>query len=282
MLRSCAIFTALVAAASAIGQQSIPAGDPRTWVGIAVQNQIGIIQHEGTQPLRFRVHKHDAKGDTTRETIETPQGSVARLVERDGAPLTAAEDAAERQRLQEVLADPQEFLRHQKHDQATHDYVIQLVKLMPRAMIYTYAPGQPQPANTEAAQIVIDFHPDPDFHPPTMVANFLTGIEGRVWIDAATKRLTRAEARIIRPVNFAFGIVARIYPGGTVEFEQADAGAGHWIYSHVTEHLTVREMMIKTVPENAEFSSSNFRLLPAPIDWQSAIRLLLAMPVPTR
>lgn len=263
-------------------QGPIPAGEPRAWAEAAAQNEIVIIQHEGTQPLRYRVRKHNDKGDTTRETIETPQGSVARLIERNGAPLAADEDAAERQRLEDVLAEPDEFLRHHKHDQSTHDYAIQLVKLMPTAMIFSYAPGQPQPANAEAKQVVLDFHPDPNFHPPTMVSNLLTGLEGRLWIDATTKHVTRAEGHILHPVNFAFGIVARIYPGGSIEFEQADAGAGHWVYSHVTERLTVREMMVKTVPENAEFNASDFRLLPAPVDWQQAIHLLLAMPVPTR
>ncbi len=276
------VLTASALNCGATAQEPTPTGDPRVWAEAAAQNEIGIIQHEGTQPLRYRVRKHNDKGDTTRDTIETPQGSVARLIARDGRPLTPDEDAAERQRLEEVLAAPEEFLRHHKHDQATHDYAIQLVKLMPTAMIYTYAPGQPQPANTEGRQIVLDFHPDPNFHPPTMVSNLLTGLEGRLWIDATTRRVTRAEGHVLHPVNFAFGIVARIYPGGTIEFEQADAGADHWVYSHVTEHLTVREMMVKTVPENAEFNASDFRVLPNPIDWQQAIHLLLAMPVPTR
>jgi hypothetical protein len=281
------ILAATAIDATSIAQETVPAGEPRTLAEAAAQNEIGIIEHEGTQPLRYRVRKRNAKGDTTRETIETPQGAVARLIERDGAPLTAKEDAAERQRLQEVLAAPEEFVRHHTHDQATHDSVIQLVKLMPAAMLFSYAPGQPQPAKgsggqSTARQVVLDFHPDPNFHPPTMISNFLTGIEGRIWIDPTSRRVTRAEARIIRPVNFAFGIVARIYPGGTVEFEQADAGAGHWVYSHLNQHLTIREMMLKTVPEDAEFTSSDLRLLPQPIDWQQAIRLLLAMPVPTR
>jgi hypothetical protein len=268
--------------ANSTAQGPAPVGEPRAWAEAAAQYQVGIIQREGTQPLRYRVRKRNDRGDTTRETMETPQGSVARLIERDGRPLAADEDAAERQRLEDTLAAPEEFLRHHKHDQSMHDYAIQLVKLMPSAMLYSYTPGQPQPANAEGRQVVLDFRPDPNFHPPTMVSNLLTGLEGRLWIDATSHHITRAEGRVIHPVNFAFGIVARIYPGGTVEFEQTDAGAGHWVYSHVTEHLTVREMMIKTVPEDAEFDASDLRLLPAPVDWQQAIRLLLAMPVATR
>lgn len=263
-------------------QELTPVAETKTWAEAAARNEVSIVQREGLQPIRYRVHKRNDKGDTTREIIETPQGAVARLVERDGRPLTSAEDTAERKRLEDTLAAPEDYLRHHRRDQSMQEYVVQLLKLMPTAMIFTDAPGQPQPANALGRQVVLDFRPDPAFHPPTMVANLLTGIEGRIWIDAATHCVTRAEGRVIHPVNFAFGIVARIYPGGNVELEQTDAGGGHWVYSHVTEHLTVREMIFKTAPEDAEMSSSDLRLLPNVVDWQQAIRMLLAMSITTR
>jgi hypothetical protein len=259
-----------------------PDGLPRTWADAAARNEINIIRSEGTFPVRFRERKIDAKGDTTREIIETQQGSVARLVERNGQPLTPEEDAAERERLNDELASPDDFIRHHKRDAGTLETTLQLVKLLPQAMIFTYAPGQPQPKGETSPQIVLDFHPDPSFKPPTMVSEILTGLEGRVWIDAQSHVMTRIEGRILHPVNFGFGILARIYPGGTIEFEQVRAGGDRWVYRHVTEHLTVRAMLVKTVPQNAELTSWDFRLLPALMPYQDAIHTLLAMPVPLR
>jgi len=259
-----------------------PEGTPNSWAEAATFNEVKVISREGQIPLRFRQHKVDAKGDTTREVIESKDGNVARLVERNGQPLTAAEDADERDRLMEDIASPEDFMKHEKRDNATRDDVLQLVRLMPRAMIYSYTPGQPQTGAKEGQEVVLDFHPDPAFRPPTMYAEMLTGLEGRVWIDAQSKCITRIEAHVLRPVNFGFGVLAKIFPGGTVELEQTRATGDRWAYSHVDEHLTARVLLVKTVPENSTITSSDFRPMSSLLPYQDAIRLLLAMPVALR
>lgn len=270
-----------------LGQQAMVSDSsqerpPVSWAQAAARNQAAIVQDHATASLRLRQRKVDAKGDTTREIIESKQGGVARLVERDGKPITAAEDAAERNRLQAALASPDEFLRHHRRDKESRQYALDLIQQMPAAMIYSYAPDQPQPSGATSRQIVLDFHPDPKYHPPAMVDDLLTGLAGRLWIDAASERLTRAECRVVRPVNIGWGMVGRIYPGGTLEFGQTDAGGGRWVYSHLEEHVTVRELMVKTVPFNVVMSSSDFSVLPSLLSYQDAIRVLLAEKIPLR
>ena len=262
--------------------QAVPAGEPSAWAGAAARNEIAILRQEGTFSVRYRERKTDAKGDTTREIVESRQGGVARLVERNGQPITAAEDTAERQRLQDALEHPEEFARHHRRDASMRNDVIQVIQQMPSALLYVYTPGQPQLPGLDARQVVLDYRPDPNFHPPTMMAELLTGLEGRVWIDEATQHITRIEGRVLRPVNFGYGIVARIYPGGTLEFEQTRAPGDHWLYSHVDEHLTVRALMVKTVPQNVQMTTSKIEILPTLLGYQDAIRQLLAMPVATR
>lgn len=280
-LAGCLLVSNLGRAQQAVISDSLVERSPNSWVQEAAQNETAIIQ-QGATSLRYRERKVDTKGDTTREMIESRQGGVARLIERNGGPITAEEDVAERARLQAALASPEEFLRHHKHDNETRQYSLELVQLMPTAMIYSYTPGQPQPSGAQSRQIVLDFRSDPKFHPPTMLADLLTGLAGRLWIDAARQRLTRGEAHVVRPVNFGWGVVGRIFPGGTIEFEQADAGDGRWVYSHLNERLTVRELMVKTVPVNMEMSSSGFQVLPNLVSYQDAIRMLLAEKIPLR
>lgn len=263
---------------AAIAQQPLPAGTPRSWAEAAAQNELSVISENTSLPLRYRVRKVDAKGDTTREVIETREGAVARLVERNGQPLTAAEDAAERQRLQDELASPSEFLKHRKRDNITRRDSIELVRLLPQSMINTYTPGQPQPPGATSPQVVLDFRPDPEFRPPTMLADVLTGFAGRVWIDSRSRRMTRIEAHVLHPVNFGWGIVGKIYPGGTIELEQANPSGDRWIYSHVDAHLTVR-VVVRTVPMNDRMTATDFRPLPTPVSFEQGIRMLLSMPV---
>jgi hypothetical protein len=280
LMSGLAISSDAVMAQQAASEQ--PNGTPESWANAATLNELRVINGEGQGPLRYRQRKVDAKGDTTREVIESKDGNVARLVERNGRPLTADEDAAEKNRLMEDIASPEDFLRHHRREDANRDEVMQTVRLMPKAMFYSYAPGQPQKGGNEGRQIVLDFHPDPAFRPPTMYAEMLTGLEGRVWIDARSKCITRIEAHVLRPVNFGFGIVAKIFPGGTVELEQTRAVGERWIYSHLEEHLTARVLMVKTVPENASATAWDFRPLASPLAYQDAIRVLLAMPVAVR
>ena len=56
-------------------------------------------------------------------------------------------------------------------------------------------------------------------------------------------------------INFGWGMVAHIYPGGKLVLEQTDAGGGRWIFTHFTEQLTVRALMVKTHECNDERGS---------------------------
>jgi hypothetical protein len=255
----------------------------RAWAETAAANQGRIINDDGTVLLRYRVRKVDAKGDVTREVIESREGSVARLIARDGQAITAAEDAAERDRLNGILHDPEDFFKHVKRDQAARGYATQLLRSMAQSMIWSYAPGQPQASPFPATQVVLDFVPDPKFKPPTLVTEALTGIAGRVWVDRNTRCVTRIEGQILHPIDFGWGgLLARIKQGGRIEFEQKQAHESRWLYSHLDEHISIREVLVRTVEENTRMQSFDVHVLPTPISYREAIQALLALPVPTR
>ena len=280
--RATVIAAFLFLATASLPQSAPPAPSPQPWVERAATAEQAIIRDDGSFPLQYRSRKVNDKGDTTRVVIESRDGSVARLIERNGQPLTPEEDRNERERLQAALSSPEEFARHHKRDAASRGYASDLVGQLPKAMLFTFTPGQPQPTGASGPQVVIDFKPDPAFRPPTMISEMLTGVAGRMWIDRETGHLTRAEARVLHPVNFGWGMLARIHEGGTIEFEQSNVGSGRWAYSHAEEHLVIREMLLKTAAENDRMTSYDFHLLPAPVSYQEAIHSLLAIPVATR
>ena len=277
-------LTALIAASAQAPAQAadLNASTPRSWAEAAAANELRIIADNGNFPLRYRIRKIDEKNDTTRDVIESRQGTVARLVQRNGQPLTAEEDAAERARLNGLLASPKDFIKHHKRDEAARGYSLELVRELPRAMVFSYALEQPQRPGFADPQVVIDFTPDPHYKPPSMIDQVLTGLQGRAWIDRKSLRVLRIEGRVLRPVDFGWGMVARVYPGGTIELEQINAGGDRWAFSHLRENLTVREMMVKTVQQHAAMDAADFQVLPAPIDFQDAIRVLLATPLTLR
>jgi len=260
-------------------QAALLAVPPRSWVVDTVARELDALHHKGSY-IRYRMHLVDDKGDRVRDIIESRDGTVARLILRDGKPLTDEQDKAERQRLNDMLANPSAFAKHVKSDDSGKKIADSLMRLMPDAMIYTYVPGQPQTGkNPGMTEIVLDYEPNPKFHPPTTTAEALTGLRGRAWIDSKTKQLLRMEGNIFQGINFGWGMLAHIYPGGTLTIEQVEAGNGRWIFSKFVERITVRALMVKTLNIKTDVDASAFQPVPE-MSYQDAIHILLNTPLP--
>jgi hypothetical protein len=258
------------------GLLAIPA---KNWVIDAAAKEIEIIVHPGSY-LRYHERLIDAKGDELRDVIETKDGTVARLIMRDNRPLTAEEDQNERDRLNNLLGHPGDFSKHVKTQAAGKKIAIDLIKLMPDAMIYTYASGQPQTPKSPDPQVVIDFTPNPKFNPPSLYSEGLLGLRGRMWIDAKTGEIVRIEGDIFQSINWGWGMLAHIYPGGKVDLEQTDASGPRWNMTQFHEQVTVKALMVKTLKVNAEGEVSCFQALPGPMSYTDAIHQLLSTPLP--
>lgn len=285
------VFAVVIAVAcrmpcAAASQNTLPAsslGPPaRTWAVDCANNEILVIQHPGSY-LRYRLHVVDEKGDQVRDQIETSEGSVARLVLRDGRPLTPEQDSAERDRLNGQLTSPSMFARHIRREQDNKKMGVEMLKLMPDAMLWSYAAGQPQlpkEVDRDPALVVLDFKPNPAWSPPNMESEPLTGLEGRIWIDRRTRRLVHLEGNLSRAVNIGWGMVAHIYPGGTVTLHQRNVGGERWIVEHIVEQLTLRALMVKNVKQRLVFDTADFQPV-ASMSYQQAIKMLLDTQLPS-
>jgi hypothetical protein len=254
---------------------------PRSWAADAARNELVALHHKDSY-LRYRMETVNEKGEQVRDVIESKDGTVARLIMKDGKPLTTEEDEWERRRLTDMIASPAAYAKHVNRGESEKSMADKLVPLMPDAMINTYTPGQPQSGrNGGALEIVLDYKPNPKFVPPNTQAEALTGLEGRVWIDAKTHYLVRMEGTIARGVNFGWGMLAHIYPGGKLEMDQTNVGGDRWIFTDFSMQLTVRALMVKKLNIHSTAKASGFQVL-GPMSYQDAIHLLLATPLPNR
>ncbi len=252
-----------------------PQRSPHDWAVLASNNEIGVLTHAGSY-LRYRTHVVNQRGDRIRDVIESKDGTVARTLLEGGKPLTAEASELERKRLQDLSASAAEFAKHVKDDVSGKKFAADLIRLMPDAMTYTPAPGMADAHSPSGAQlIVLDFEPNPKWNPPSTTAEALTGLKGRVWIDASSGFVTRLDGEIFRSVNIGWGMLAHVYPGGKLSFEQVNVGGNRWIYSHFADQARVRALMLKTIDVSTEVSASDFQHLPGPLTFQQAIALLL-------
>ncbi|MGD0444296.1 MAG: hypothetical protein ABSA39_10210 [Edaphobacter sp.] len=257
----------------------LPSVPPRSLVVDAAANELVALHHKDSY-LRYRMEVVNERGTQVRDVIDSKDGTVARLIMKDGKPLTADQDKWERQRLNDMIASPAAYAKHVKNSESEKKMADTLAPLMADAMINTYTPGQPQSGrNGGGPEIVLDFKPNPKWNPPSTEAEALTGLEGRVWIDAKTHYVVRMEGTIFRGVNFGWGMLAHIYPGGKLVMNQTNVGGNRWIFTDFSMDLTVRALMVKTLNIHSSAKTSDYQIV-APMSYQDAVRLLLATPLP--
>src|SRR6202040_368205 len=87
--------------------QSVPA---RSWIVDAAKNELEALHHTDSY-LRYRTHTVSEKAEVVRDVVESKDGTVARLIMRDGKPLTEEQDQGERQRLKDMIASPSTYSR---------------------------------------------------------------------------------------------------------------------------------------------------------------------------
>ncbi|HEY0795608.1 MAG TPA: hypothetical protein VGD64_07485 [Acidisarcina sp.] len=244
--------------------------DPPALVRRASRNELA-TNAANQAAVRYKLRKVDEKGTTTKEIIETKDGDVARLVAINDRPLTPEEQQKESDRLQNLLDHPELQEHRRQREKEDSDRARKMVRLLPDAFIYQYAgmvrgPGGPCYRLT--------FVPNPKFTPPDREAEVYHGMAGELWIDKSQERLARIDAHLISDVDFGWGILGRLYKGGTITVEQADVGRHHWEATHMRLNLRGKALMVKTLNFSTTEDSTEFQPVPPDIPYQHAIRLL--------
>ena len=223
-------------------------------------------------PVRFRLAKVSRKGSTVKDVIETTDGDIALLLERDGKPLPPLEERAEIDRLTNLLAHPETQQSRSRKDQQDTDRKNELLRMLPEAFLYTSA-GMVQ--GTGGTCYRLTFKPNPAFTPPDRDAQVFEGMEGELWIDQAQLRLVKMDAHLISDVNFGWGVIGRLYKGGTLSIENADIGDHHWETMQLKLHLKGKILMTKNVEFFTTEEATDFRVVPPQTGYLDAIQMLL-------
>jgi hypothetical protein len=253
-------------AAAQIGN---PAVDPQKIVRDASWNELH--SKAPGRSFRYRQHKVDPKGSVVKEIVETKDGDVARLIEKDGKPLPAEEEQAEINRLNNLLAHPEiQEHRHKKEqeDSARGD---EMVRMLPDAFLFT-SDGMVEGPNGPCYRL--KFRPNPTFTPPDREGEVYHGMVGELWVDQAQLRLVKIDAHLISDVNFGWGVLGRLYKGGSILVENADVGLHHWETVHMKLQLQGKLLMMKSVDYSTTEDFSGFEVQPQELGYQEAIRLL--------
>jgi hypothetical protein len=257
------------AAGQASPQNGTTSVEPQKIVRDASWNELHA--HNSGHSFSYLQHKLDPKGSQVKRIFETKDGDVTRLLEKDGKPLSPQEEQAEMDRLNHLLNHPEVQEHRHKKEQEDSARGDEMVRMLPDAFLFTLS-GMVQGPNGPCYRL--EFKPNPAFTPPDREGEVYHGMVGELWVDQAQLRLVKIDAHLISDVNFGWGVLGRLYQGGSILVQNADVGLQHWETIHMKLNLVGKLLMMKSVDFSTTEDSSDFQVQPQELGYQEAIRLL--------
>jgi hypothetical protein len=255
------------------GQNGAPAVDPAKIVHDASWNELHASKPG--RSFRYRQRKVDPKGSVVKEIVETKDGDISRLIEKDGKPLSTEDEHAELDRLNHLLAHPEVQEHRHKKEQEDNARGDEMVRMLPDAFLFT-SDGMVEGPNGPCYRL--KFKPNPAFTPPDREGEVYHGMVGELWVDKAQLRLVKIDAHLISDVNFGWGVLGKLFKGGSILVENSDVGLHHWETIHMKLQLQGKLLMLKSADFSTTEDYSNFQVQPEELGYQEAIRLLQKTP----
>ena len=228
--------------------------------------------------MRYELRKTSPHWSSTKKICETKDGDVARLVELNGNPLSAADKQKEEARLTELSGDPGKQRRRKQAEDEDEGRVLKVLRALPTAFVYQDAGAADGPAGKVER---FTFKPRPGYSAPNLETQVLTQMAGEIWIDPVHLRVVRLEGHLQQDVDFGWGILGRLNKGGWIEIDQVDVGpdmgVDQWRTVHFQMVMSGRVVWKSRVFDTTE-DESGYQPVPAGLGYQKAIEILRSDP----
>jgi len=232
-----------------------------------VQNEINAQLHDTSLWCYLEHHQEDGKPPKTLQVCQSKDGDLDRLVALNGIELTPAQRQAEDQRVQQIVAHPEQLRAKQKKSGEDGEQQRNLFRNFPDASLFQ--------CESESGNLVtLRFRPNPAFRPSTRAAMVFHHLEGTLVVDAAQKRLVEINGRLSSEVKFAGGLLGHLDKNGTFFVQQREVHAGHWDLIYMSVHMSGKVLFFKTINVEEKQSLADYQPLPPGATLQQAADFL--------
>jgi hypothetical protein len=270
---------ALAAAMAAPAQEPEPPAMPADeLVRLTVANEVAAAQHSEIKHM-FRSRKKIARGTQTHLYVETTSAMAGMLIAINDHPLNAQQQQAETNHLAWLINNPDQLRRKEAREKEDADRSLRIVKALPYAFRYQYAGTQPSAPGLgkEGTELVrLNFSPNPAYSPPTHVEQVLTGMDGFLLIDEASRRIALINGTLFKDVTFGWGIFGRLDQGGHFLVRQADVGDGAWEITKMHLDIKGKILLFKPISIVSDEEFSDFRRVPDTLSFAQGADMLKA------
>jgi hypothetical protein len=257
VLLGCFLPTGLCGLTSA---QQLP---PRELVKQVVDNELKANQDDHTHWMYRDSDTLPAKS-TVKLVVETPNGTVSKLILLNGHPLTPQEQAEDDARMESTLTDPSVVAKQRKNSAHDDQQSVSLMKMLPNAFIWTYT-------GESNGEIHLDFKPNPAFQPPTYASRVFAAMAGQAVVDAHQKRVKVLSGKLIQTVEFGWGIFGKMNKGGTFRIVRSQVAPGIWEITETHVHIQGHMLIFKSINEQEDETSGDYKKTPASMTLRQAI-----------
>lgn len=200
--------------------------------------------------------------------IQTKEATVSKTVLMNGRPLTSAEKQADQAKMESIVNDPSVRAKQKKNSEHDDQQVVSLMKMLPEGFLWTKT-GE---SNDE---VTLSYKPNPAFQPPTYAARVFAAMAGTMVVDAKEKRLKVFSGKLIREVDFGWGLIGKIQPGGTFHVIHSEVAPGKWEVTETHVHINGRILFFKSlVTQQEDEIDSHYKATPSGLTLAQAMQML--------
>jgi hypothetical protein len=249
-LRYLLVLAATIAVAAPVRAQG---SDPhaKQLLESVVQSELTAADNDHSN-WTYRNHNTTAEKNAVYRVVETPAGSVRRMIEINGHPVDSDTVQKESERITDYIHDSSaqaKVRRASAHDDAQ---ARQLLQMLPSAFIWT--------VKSETADLItLSFRPNPEFHPPNMEGRVMGTMAGELVIAKGDNRIRTLRGSLSDDIRIGYGILGRLRRGGTFDIERREIAPHIWQITETRVHIEGRAIFFKTIGQQEDEIKSDWK-----------------------
>jgi hypothetical protein len=217
---------------------------------------------------QYRGKRVTPSQNTVREEIETRQGPIFRVLERDGKPLNAKQQLDEDARLKQLLSSPRELARNRQNHDQDEQRLQRVMRILPNAFLFDYDGA------SDGDAVQIKFRPNPAFAPNGYEERIMRQLAGALVVNQTKKRLVSMNGQLAERVDFGYGLIGHIEKDSSFQLRREPVTSTHWKTSLVDVHVDGKILLFNAISRQQHEERSNFQQVPLDISPAQAKEIL--------
>ena len=205
--------------------------------------------------------------NTVKLVVQAPKGEVSKTIEINGHAPTSQQQKADEQKMHRFVTDPALRQKQKKSSEQDDKKATALTKMLPGAFLWTKTAEN-------GDETTLAFQPNPKFNPPTREARVFAAMKGTMVVNTKDKRIKSLKGKLIRNVDFGFGLLGKLEKGGTFNVERKNISGSVWEITQTHVHIQGHALIFKSISEQQDEETSDYKPAPQSITLAEAANML--------